>query len=112
MPPFVIGLRRTLERGRAHPILGPILLIVLVFVLAMLYLHAMEDGQGAATELGGICLGVITVVWLVITQLVRRRTLTVAPVIQCGERGPPSPNVTDDQQAVVAFASASFPLRR
>ena len=34
----MIRLRRTLERGRRHPILGPIVLILLVLLLAMVML--------------------------------------------------------------------------
>ena len=44
-----------LERGRAHPILGPVLLVLVVLLLAMVFVHAAHDGMDAAAEVGAIC---------------------------------------------------------
>jgi hypothetical protein len=101
-----------LERGRAHPVLGPILLIVLVLLLAMVFLHAAHDGNGAATEVGAICIAIVSSLGLLLLQ--RLRTHLSEPLIAVrGDRGPPSPGETPPlRPAVVAARSRSLPLRR
>lgn len=101
-----------LERGRAHPILGPVLLLVLVLLLAMVFLHAAHDGMDAATEVGAICFAIAGFLGLtVLDQLGRRprETRTVTP----GERGPPEvPGAAHLVPARIAVAPLSVPLRR
>lgn len=62
----MIRLRHGLERGRAHPILGPLLVIVIVLLLAMVFLHVAHEGMDAATALGEICLGLASALGLVL----------------------------------------------
>lgn len=84
----MIRLRRTLERGRAHPILGPILLIVLALLLAMVFLHAAHEGHNAATEAGVLCLAILTILGSLVLDGVRR-SVPAAMVQARGDRGPP-----------------------
>lgn len=108
----MIRIRQMLERGRAHPILGPILLIALVLVLAMLFFHAMHDGPGAATEVGSICLGIVTVLGLILLERLRR--LAPQPLIRArGDRGPPPLVRTHTPRPTTHAASPlTLPLRR
>jgi hypothetical protein len=82
-----------LMSGRAHPILGPILLILLVVVLALLLLHGMEDGLAAATDVEAFCLAIAIFLGLLLLERVRRHAPPpVMPV--CSDRSPPSPCAT------------------
>ncbi len=84
----MIRLRSMFERGRAHPILGPVLLIVLVLLLAMVFLHVVQEGVEAAMELGAMCIAIATVLGLLLTHrtLLRR----VPELIGTSDsRGPP-----------------------
>jgi hypothetical protein len=107
----VIRLRRILERGRAHPILGPILLIALVVALALLLIHAAHDGGVAATEAGAICLGVATFLGLLLIERLRSH-VPVPLILARGDRGPPSRPRTHDPRPNRAAALLALPLRR
>jgi len=99
-----------LERGRAHPLLGPILLVVLVLLLAVVFLHVAQDGN--ATEVGAMCLALATFVVLPLLERLNKR-LSQPSVAARGDRGPPwlSPPPTPRPPAV-ASVSRSLPLRR
>lgn len=85
---LVIRLRRTLERGRAHPILGPILLVVLALLLAMVFLHAAHEGHDAAAETSVLCLAMLTILGRILLERMRRDApATVVEVRR--DRGPP-----------------------
>ena len=108
----MIRLRRTLDRGRAHPILGPILLIVLALLLALVFLHAAHEGHDAAAEAGAFCLAILTILGpLVVERL--RRTPPAIVVPARGDRGPPVSlsrrRVTQPDGAAPLLAT---PLRR
>ena len=108
----MIRLRRTLERSRAHPILGPILLIVLVLLLSMLFLHAAHDGMDAAIEVGAICFGIATFLGLLLLDRLRRRPPEALIRVR-GDRGPPRlPETNFERPTAIAAASLSLPLRR
>ena len=98
------------ERGSAHPLLGPILLVVLVLLLAMVFLHVAGEGWDAAV--GAICLGIATVLGLVLLE--RMRDHFLEPVISApGDRGPPRPSLTRLLRRIVnATGPGSLPLRR
>ena len=98
------------ERGRAHPILGPVVLVVLVLLLAMVFLHVADDGN--ATEVGAMCLALATIVGLPLLERLHKR-LSEPVVAARGDRGPPclSHAYTPRPTAVVAL-SRSLPLRR
>lgn len=98
------------ERGSAHPVFGPILLVVVVLLLAMVFLHAAQEGWDAA--IGAICLGIATVLGLVLLE--RMRDHFLEPVISArGDRGPPRPSLTRLLWPIVnATGPGSLPLRR
>jgi hypothetical protein len=85
----VIRLRRTLERGRKHPLLGPIVLILLVLLLAMVFLHAAHDDHGAAVETGFFCLAIVTMLGPVLVRVGRAEPRSVA-LPGFPTRGPPT----------------------
>jgi hypothetical protein len=108
----VIRLRRTLERGRAHPVIGPILLIALALLLAMVFMHAAHDGHDPAVEVGAMCLAILTVLGPILLELACR--FPPATVIrQRGDRGPPLA-ITDRRSTRLPQSAPTFitPLRR
>ena len=86
--PPVIRLRSLLERGLKHPVIGPVLLIALVIVLAMVFLHFVEDSH-AATSFGSACLALAAFLGsMLLTPIVRmRRGASISPR---SDRGPPT----------------------
>ena len=108
----MIWLRRTLERGRAHPVLGPIVLLVLVLLLVLVSLHAALDGQAAATEVGALCLAVLTILGPLLVERMRRAQQSSVVAVR-GDRGPPVPielrSVTQPAPGAPSFVT---PLRR
>ncbi len=66
----MIRLRQTIERGMRHRWLGPLFVILFCLLLAMVYLHALHDGQ-SGTELGALCIGITMVIGAVL--LIRLR---------------------------------------
>lgn len=98
------------ERGRAHPLLGPILLVVLVLLLAIVFLHVAHDGN--ATEVGAMCLALATIVGLPLLERLYKRLSEPAVAVR-GDRGPPWPSAaTMPRPVAVATSSRSLPLRR
>jgi hypothetical protein len=85
----VIRLRHILERGRRHPILGPIVLVLLVLLLAMVFMHAAHDEHGTAVEAGFFCLAIVTMLGPVAVWIARgvRRSIEVSVHRY---RGPPA----------------------
>jgi hypothetical protein len=109
----VIRLRHLLISGRAHPILGPFLLIMLVIVLALLVLHVMEDGFDAATDVEAFCLAIATFIGLLLLERVRRHA--PAPIsLVVNDRGPPRTDGTPPAAPAssAAIGLLSIPLRR
>ena len=101
-----------LERGRAHPILGPVLLVVLVLLLAMVFVHAAHDGMDAATEVGAMCLALASFFWVaVLDRLVRRPR--EARIWTPDVRGPPTASgAVQLVPARIAATPFKTPLRR
>jgi hypothetical protein len=108
----VIRLRSSFERARAHPVLGPLLLIALVFLLAMVFLHVVEEGFEAATELGAMCIAVATVLGLYLAS--HRFRLRVPEQLGSPDsRGPPfSTRLSLRLPERSPPLAASIPLRR
>ena len=84
----MIMLRQTIERGTKHRWLGPLFVIVLCLMLALLFLHGLHDSDHA-TELGEFCLGlvimfsllmVIRLKWRVVVQIAEPRLGRAPPV--------------------------------
>ena len=108
----MIWLRRTLDRGRAHPILGPILLIVLALLLALVFLHAAHEGHDAATEVGAFCLAILTILGPLIIERIRRTSPAIVVPVR-GDRGPPvSLSRRRVTQPYGAASLLATPLRR
>jgi hypothetical protein len=100
------------ERGRAHPVLGPLLLVALVFLLAMVFLHGVGEGFDSATEFGAMCIAVATVVGLLLAFSPFR--LRIPDLLGSSDsRGPPflQPLSLRMPERSPALA-ASIPLRR
>jgi len=108
----VIRLRDLLERGLAHPLLGPLLLLVLVLLLSMVFLHVAHEGMEAATALGELCLGIVTALGLVLAarvSLVRAQEAGTSP----RDRGPPRARVAPPgRERPDTTALLRIPLRR
>ncbi len=106
----MIRLRRTLERGCAHPVFGPILFGVVVLLLALLLLHAAHTG--AVSELGAFCVGIAAFVGSVL--LARTFGLVSEPRIAAGGgRGPPRSGRPPFLRPVAAATGTrNLPLRR
>lgn len=77
----MIGLRRTIERGMRHRWLGPLFILLFCVLMALMFMHAIHDGQNAGTELGEFCLAVIIMLGIVLLIRVRfKAPLAVTPV--------------------------------
>lgn len=85
----MIRLRHILERGRRHPILGPIVLILLVLLLAMVFMHAAQDEHGTAVEAGFFCLAIVTMLGPIMVRVGRAEPRSVA-LSGFPTRGPPT----------------------
>lgn len=107
----MIRLRQSLERGRRHPLLGPILLLLLVLVLALTFLHVAQDGHEAAADLGAACLALVSFLGVLVAQRLRRSADGPRPALRA-VRAPPLPGSRLRLAAVVPAASLSLPLRR
>jgi hypothetical protein len=108
----VIRLRSILERGRAHPVLGPILLVLLVLLLAFVFLHIVQEGVENATELGAMCVAIATVLGLLVSA---RTSVRRQPELMktSDDRGPPrGRRLCLPTPAWAPPLAASTPLRR
>ena len=108
----MIRLRLIFERGRAHPILGPIVIIVLVLLLTMVFLHVLHEGMEAVTEMGTVCIALASALgWLMMSRLSGRPPLIV--IRERVGRSPPQNRLVDCGGSI-AFAAtpSSTPLRR
>ena len=86
--PTMIRLRSLLERGLKHPVLGPVLLVALVIVLAMVFLHFVEDSH-EATSFGTACLALAAVLGSILLTPIVRTYRGAATSVQ-SNRGPPT----------------------
>lgn len=107
----MIRLRRTLERARQHPLLGPLVMVVLLLLLVMVAFHAIHDGQHAASDVAPFCLAIIAVVAFLIRPR-GRRPHGPTVVIRFLHRGPPTRQRTLRQPARGLTAPLVVPLRR
>ena len=84
----MIRLRLMLERGRKHPLLGPVVLLLLVLLLAMTCFHAAQDGWEAAAGTSVACIGLITLLGVVVSQLLPSRAISIV-LRYHAQRAPP-----------------------
>lgn len=107
----MIRLRRTLERGCAHPLFGPVVLLVVLLLLTMVFLHLAHEGWDLAAGLGGACFGIATVLGLLLGE----RLLASRPprrVLVPSDRGPPRSPARLVLPVVLAAGPRHHPLRR
>lgn len=108
----MIQLRQTLDRGRRHPILGPLLVLLLVLLLAMTFLHGAHDSHELASDFGGFCLGMAFVLAMLVVERIARSNPTFTVAVP-DDRGPPHPRRA--RAALIRAASGAplaVPLRR
>ena len=87
----MIRLRQTIERGTRHRWLGPLFVVVLCLMLALLFLHGLHDSHHA-TELGEFCLGLTIMFSLLIVIRLKWRAVVSAVLPRVG-RAPPAPQL-------------------
>lgn len=72
-----------------HRWLGPLFVILLCLLLAMLYLHALHDGgHSTGAELGELCLGIVMMLGAVLLIRLRVRAPLAHLLVRPG-RAPP-----------------------
>lgn len=106
----MIRLRKSLERARKHPVLGPVVLILLLIVLAMVVLHTAMDSHDGATEVGVLCMAVLVLLGSLLFDRVRLARLIVV-VAERISRGPPLPHVAT-RDIGASSSGITIPLRR
>lgn len=101
----MIALRRKIERWRRHPILGPLLIVLLVLVLAFVFLH--ESHEKIAADVAELCVGIalLLVAMLLLPGAVAR--VLSAPIVHCLRRGPP---MTFDALRALLHRARSVPV--
>ena len=107
---FMIRIRTLIERGCSHPVLGPVLLVILVLMLAMVFLHFAEDSHEAS--FGTACLALAAFLGsMLLTPILRTYRAAVASVQP--NRGPPAVFFSQRPQFVSAHDPPIVtPLRR
>lgn len=103
----MIALRRRIERGIRHPVLGPLCLVLLALLLAFMVIHGAHDQIHEGELMVCVAFLISAIVSLVMPRL--REVVAIAPR---QARGPP-PRARRVAQPVLArcFASAPVPLR-
>jgi hypothetical protein len=103
----VIELRRKLDRGLRHPLLGPLCLILLALMLAFTVVHGAHDQMHDAGEM------IVCVAFLLsaIVSLAMPRLRDVVVVALRAPRGPPAALFARPLPRLRSLASRSVPLR-
>lgn len=104
----MIRLRQTIERGMRHRWLGPLFVILFCLLLAMVYLHALHDGQ-AGTGLGELCIGITMIIGAVLLIRIRFEIPMPLVLVRSG-RAPPARRLLV-QPVSPASPTPSPPLR-
>jgi hypothetical protein len=88
-----------------------VLLILLVFLLAMVFLHVAHEGIDAAAGMGAICVGIAAALGLLVTNRLRP---SFFPTLVSGprDRGPPRASEDVPRRPIALATSLSIPLRR
>ncbi len=73
-----------------HRWLGPLFIILFCVLVALMFLHAMHDGNG--TELGEFCLGITMMLGIVLLIRVRAKAPLALVPVRIG-RAPPARRV-------------------
>ena len=103
----MIRLHKLIERGRRHRVLGPVLIIVLVLVFALMMLHEGHESTGA--DLGVLCVGIMLLLLRAVFPPPTRLASALAPEDERG-RAPPA-KLACRLVAAVSDGSRFIPLR-
>ena len=99
----MIRLRQTIERGMRHRWLGPLFVVLFCLMLALLFMHAVHDGQDAGTDVGQFCIGLTIMFGLMV--LIRLRWRIVVPLVVARPgRAPPVARFLAPPVRAVIFA--------
>lgn len=90
--------------------LGPVVLILLALLLALMFLHAAHEGWDGA-EMGAVCIAIATVLGAVIQVRVAWRAPSLR-VVSRFDRGPPRGLAVSFAPLAACAACNAFPLRR
>ena len=103
----MIELRRKLDRGLRHPLLGPLCLVLLALLLAFTVMHGAHDQMHDVGEL------IVCVALLIgaIVSLTMPRLRDVAVTARRAPRGPPVVSVARSLPRPSSYASHFVPLR-
>jgi hypothetical protein len=82
----VIALRRRLERASRHPLLGPLVILLLMLLVAVTIAHGTHD---QIAEEGLTCVAIAFTLVALVGSLLRRPPLLRATSVE--SRGPPPP---------------------
>lgn len=104
----MIALRRTLERGARHRLLGPVLGLLLALLLAFALTHGGHDQMHAQGSALVVCIAFLMVA---IVTIVRPQPLPAPRAWRRPARGPPARTAPCSQAAGFAVAPRSIPLR-
>ena len=105
--PSVIELRRKLDCGLRHPLLGPFCLILLALILVFTVVHGAHDQMHDAGEL----MACVAFLLGAIVSLALPRPHDVGAEVLRTSRGPPAATRPRARPPSRTFASRSVPLR-
>lgn len=94
-----------------HPWLGPLFVILLCLLLALVYLHALHDGQSMGNELGELCLGITMMLGVVLLVRLRVRAPLVPVLVRAERAPPPAPAARLPRRSTPTVVLTSLPLR-
>ena len=99
----MIELRRRIDRWKRHPIIGPLIIILLVLVLAIIAIH--ESHENIAGTAGELCIGIALLLIALVAPLIHRLVRATPSIGRC-DRAPPR----DRSQLVPRYRSTSVPI--
>lgn len=103
----MIRLRKLIDRGRRHPVLGPVLIVVLVLVIALMMFHEGHESTGA--DVGVLCVGIML---LLIRAVVPRPTTPESVSAQKATVARAPPRTTTSHIVPAGYGGPrSLPLR-
>lgn len=105
----MIRLRQTIEQGMKRRWVGPLFVLLLCVMLALLFLHAVHDGHDVGTALGPFCIGLTIMFGLIVLIRLRWRVILERAVVRAGRAPPATPIRT--LSPCVAFPGSALPLR-
>ena len=105
----MILLRQTIEQGMRRRWLGPLFVLLFCLMLALLFMHAAQDGHDAGTALGQFCVGLTIMFSLIVLIRLRWRVILQLAVVRAGRAPPVVRLLTLSPSA--AFRGSEPPLR-